>query len=215
MVMLIISNLMVNRIKKKKDPSMLFFVAGMVTCFFDFLTTETLSLTVPLFIYIYLNRDKVRFKDLIKYVLLWLSSYALMFMCKWGLCAYYYGFDKIGEILGFASVRVSTEKMNIFTVVGPMFIQALSYIFPFNFTGYGLPITLCLILIGLYNYVFNISDKKKYLLLLLVGLIPIGRFLLLSSHSSFHIYFTYRALIPFIMFTLLVIIDGFCEKQDK
>ena len=213
--MLVFSILMIDRINKDKDVSMLFLIGGMVTCFFDFLTTETLSLSVPLFIYVYLKRDDTTYKEIIKYIIIWGLSYAFMFMCKWALCACYYGFDKIEEILGFAGNRVMTDKKNIFTVILPLFIQAFSYIFPFNFTGYGLPIVLGIILIAVYNFIFNIKYKSDYLPLLLVSLIPIMRFLGVASHSSFHIYFTYRALIPFFMFILLILFDSLFKKQDK
>ena len=42
--------------KNSKNICLLFALSGSLTCFFDFLTCETLTLTIPLFIYIFLSK---------------------------------------------------------------------------------------------------------------------------------------------------------------
>ena len=214
LLMLIFSNLVVSYYKKNKDISVLMLVSGITTCFFDFLTCETLTLTVPLFIYTYLNKDKVKVKDLFKYILLWGLGYSITFGIKWLIDCIYYGFDKFKEILSLASYRTVYKSKNYFLVISSLFINCLKYIFPFNLFSLALTLSVLFIFIGIYNYLFNFKDKKKYLCLLLISLIPLARFLVLSSHSAYHMYFVYRSIIPFIMFILFVIIKSIRNKSN-
>ena len=213
LLMLIFSNIVVSYYKKNKDIGVLLLISGISTCFFDFLTCETLTLTVPLFIYTYLNKDKVKIKDIIRYVIIWGIGYALTFGCKWLIDVLYYGVDKIIEIMSLAGGRTVYTSKNYFLVIGSLFINFLGFIFPFNLTSLSLTLSLIFILIGIYNYIFNMYDNKKYLPLLLISLIPVCRFLVLSSHSSYHMYFVYRSMIPFLMFIMFVIYRVIIQRR--
>ena len=72
--------------KNSKYVGVMFAIDGMLTAFLDFLTCETLALTIPLFIYTYLcikdKKEKV-LKNVIKYVFIWGLFYLLTFGTKW------------------------------------------------------------------------------------------------------------------------------------
>ena len=85
-----------NEPKEKIDErfSKLFFITGIVTTFFDFLTTELITIYVPILIILILRKEDNRFgslKDNFKFVLklsiLWFIGYSGMWIAKWTLSA--------------------------------------------------------------------------------------------------------------------------------
>lgn len=201
------SILVVDFYKKQKDIDYLLLVLGMLTCFFDFLTTETLTLTVPLFIYIYLNKNRVSMKKIMKYIFLWGISYTVMFLIKWGISYLYFGSGYLNELFSFASVRIIDSNNNYFSVIMAFFIRLMMYIFPFNLTSYSIVLSTILVLTVIYVFIFEIKNKEDFKYLILISIIPIIRFLALSSHSYFHAYFTYRAVLPILMTFILILIE--------
>ncbi len=104
----IVIYMIMNQNVKKKElrfaPEALFLTIGILTCFFDFLTAETATFTIPAFVSLYvmenaLNKPYTIQKEgedkkktspwmyLLRIGLFWLLGYAFMFLLKWGLCA--------------------------------------------------------------------------------------------------------------------------------
>ena len=188
---------------KSKNIDLLFFILGILTCFFDFLTCETITLTVPLMMYVYLNikdKNKINYKSIIKYIILWGLGYSMMYLAKWVIDYIYYGSSIATEIFKKGMFRVNDGIYNTADIISANIINSILFLFPFNlFTNNALIVVVILILIGLYNYIFYEDNKLDKLVLIIISLIPFIRFMILSSHTRVHIYFVYRALIPFSM----------------
>lgn len=206
LIMLIGVNIIIKMYdKKSKYIDIFFLIIGILTCYFDFLTCETLTLTMPLLVYFYLKikyKEKITYKELFKYCILWLIGYAGMFFSKWIITYIYLGntfIDSLKENLFF---KISDDRViKIYNNPWYSITQNIRPVFPFVFIKNG---TLMLLGIMICIYLYSIFYKKQYRLLSLICLIPITRFLILVSHSSTLPYMTYRAILP--TTTLLIIV---------
>jgi hypothetical protein len=67
----------------------LFFFVGIAVNFVDFLTCETITLTIPLLLVLWLRRHKkmsiISFEKVLRLALFWLAGYVLMWLAKWGI----------------------------------------------------------------------------------------------------------------------------------
>lgn len=208
-------NIVDNYKKDKNKIEKCMIVSGICTCFFDFLTCETLALTLPLFIYVSLNKNEVSFKELFKLIILWGISYALTFALKWGIDCIHFGSNFIFDIFDKASIRVYTNDSNIIKIFIANLINVFSNLSPFVYFKNGLTIFISIILIAIYNLIFNLKDRKKYLKYFVIAMIPFIRFFVLSAHTYEHHYFTYRALIPFIILLCMIYKDIFNRFTKK
>ena len=79
------------RAGKRKSYGCLFVISGVSTAYFDFLTTETICLSVPLLLILWVEGKGADKKELwriaIKAVLCWGASFAGMWSLKWGLAS--------------------------------------------------------------------------------------------------------------------------------
>ena len=192
----------IDKYKKNKKMDIVFLIMGILSSFFDFLTIETLSLTMPLFILVFLMiRDKkeIRKKDFLLYIVLWIIGYSLTFCIKWLIDIIYFGKYFITNILNHAGIRFydATEKKTFFIASKELFQYFFPFIHPY--------LKNILLLIFAFNIIFLV-DKKKNIYLLLVCSIPIIRFLVLYTHSILLIFFTYRAIFPIIWFMFYVLL---------
>lgn len=205
MYVMLIGTLLVLRMREKnsKNFDILFLLLGIATCYFDFLTAETLSITVPLFVYAYLEikeNKHVSMKKIIIYAILWFAGYAGAFLIKWGLVYLDQGEAGIKNMLfHMTSHRV---KVNFFEASVHSIGANLSLLMPFYFITDGL---LLLIFVSVICLIYNFTLQREYLPLLAICLIPFLRFSIISGHSYLLNYFTYRALFCFVMFLLLTI----------
>lgn len=201
--------------------------AGVWTCFFDFLTTETLTVTMPLLFLLILRHEKGELDDLKQEVkrivaglLCWGISYAVMFVTKWLLSAILLGRQAFGEAMSAAGERIGgtvhlgntnldPEATGMQRFLGAL-IRNQGSLFPFRhimrmgaaalaFLGV---LALCFALI----YLFRSEKLKGRLLLpgLLLGAIPYLRYIALENHSYVHYFFTYRAQLVTITMLLYV-----------
>ena len=78
-------------LKEDKHFYLLLFVSSILTAFFDFLTTEILTLLMPLLLYMYFHKEKFDLKKgilfIIKAYLIWGIGYSLTFVYKWFISA--------------------------------------------------------------------------------------------------------------------------------
>lgn len=195
---------------------MLMTVSGVTVCFVDFLTTETLSVTVPLLVLLVLRFEdgqleslSTEAKHLGTWGLIWGCSYAFMFLVKWSLCAALLGFESLSDIFSHAGERflgaVTTGNTSLDPEATPTqrFFGALGRnqgcLFPFrdNMSMSGaLFLFLCIVcVLLLLIYVFRRKDfsGKMLVLCLLLGAIPYVRYIILQNHAYLHYFFTYRA----------------------
>ena len=98
----------------------IFLVTGILTCFFDFLTAETLTFTLPAFVGLVcmeniLNKpftvrggeeEKITpLKFFLKSGIFWLSGYGGMFVLKWVLAGLFLGKEEMNTALEFVAER--------------------------------------------------------------------------------------------------------------
>lgn len=217
LIMLVMSIIGVRLIyhKNYKVVGVFFLISGMLTSYMDFLTTETLTLTVPLLLMLWV-KDKQKgheeMKDSIKFavksIVTWAFGYMGMWMMKWLLASIVLSEnvmpyvsehieERIGGNIGIGPVRY---------ILGSVW-NNIKCLFPFEYGMIGALTGIVLVLFVIYiGYVYhgNHIDKKQVLLYVLIGLIPYIRYMVLHNHSYLHCFFTYRAQMATILAALLI-----------
>ena len=224
MLMLIFSMIGVRLIYKKhhKAVGICFLVSGMVTNFLDFLTTETLTLTGPLLLMLWMERKqnvesksksesdwKASFQMAGKAAIAWGAGYVGMWLMKWLLASSVlsenvmpYVSEHIGERIG------GDLGIGLAAYIFGAIWKNIRCLFPFEygiigaFTGIGLVVYS--LYVGYVYYKKNI-DKKCVLLYVLIGLVPYIRYIVLHNHSYLHCFFTYRAQLATILAIVLIL----------
>ena len=216
-VMLIISLVGVIQTYKcnAKKLGVLFLICGMLTNYLDFLTTETITLTVPLLLVLWIEQSKAGYEGIQcliktagKLTVCWSCGYIGMWVMKWGIASIVLG----ENIMPYVSQHIG-ERIGGNLGLGPLqFIWGAIWnnircIFPLEYGIIGLMIGFCLILLIIYTgYVYHASsiDSKMILLYVLVGMIPYIRYIVLHNHSYVHYFFTYRAQVATILAICLI-----------
>ena len=191
-------------------------ISGTVTCFVDFLTTETLTLTVPVLLWLMLCKESdaqpLRFKQallwLVRFGAAWLCAYAVTFALKWALVYWFLGKEALLNVFSSAAYRIdrsvvegdAASALTVRSAVLPMMLaRNIGMLFPFAeslTTGTALGLAAgVLALMGAALYLFRgrRADGAFIAVLLLVGLLPYARYVALASHAMDHYFFTYRA----------------------
>ena len=211
-----------------KRLCILFFITGIVTTFFDFLTNEILTIFIPLLFIIIIRKEENRLgslKDIIKFSLkvciLWFIGYALTWVSKWILSSIILNinaFDYVKENLtkrfnglqGLPSHEILYKNVinrNLFSIPFMFYIKE-------NITNWKV-IYFIVVFIFLVLFFINWKDlkNKKYLLILLViALMPYIRYLILANHSYRHLMFTFRDQIITLIVLMYIIVDCFNYK---
>ena len=199
--------------KRKKKTEYLWICSGVFICFVDFLSTETLTLLLPLLIQTVLwHREgksiKICGKNIVKAGLLWGASYGGMWIIKWGVASIVLGRNVFYESVFYAQFRVNS---NIYMRQGTAerylgsIVRNVRDIFPFCMVHeYGDVLLMIFVMGAILTAVVVLRYVRKretqlVPLLLLIGTVPYIRYLVLSAHSYVHSFFTYRAQIVTIM----------------
>lgn len=209
----------------EQKEKLLMAVSGVITCFVDFLTTETLTVTVPLFLLLVMRyRDnglldgKTELRRMAQTGLIWGVSYALMFGLKWALAALILGkeaflqaFASAGERIAgtvtLDSTNLTREATALERLVGALG-RNQGCIFPFREEmGLGAAMGSFFILLFLsFALIYLFRDKRFDMKMLLLGLVlaavPYLRYLVLNNHAYLHYFFTYRAQLVTVMVLL-------------
>lgn len=227
-IMLIISILIV-KFENKEDDKIyrIFFLSGMLTCFFDFLTTETLTLLVPLIFLLVIRYDNKKinnFKNGLKLILNsgfnWSIAYILIWFLKWGIVSIILSENAFDIAFSFASKWITGGVLtsDISLGIQPI-IMNLNNLFPLCFLKFNSVIyaTIIFLLIIFLFIVYSKNKTNRYFLLLLsiIAIIPYFRYMMLSSHSYVHEYFTYRAQLPTLIVYFLIIIYSLKKTNEK
>ena len=216
-------------VKPKIDANtklfILFFITGIITTFFEFLTTELLTVFVPLIIILAIRREEKREESLkntlifvIKICLLWFIGYSLMWLAKWVLASiilqinafdyvknnFSMRFNGIQGIENYEELYASAISRNIFSI-------PLLYLIETKFYKWEVKVILAavFILILMYTNWKELKNKKTLLIFVLFSIVPYLRYIILANHSYRHPMFTFRIQIITIMALLYIIIDCF------
>ena len=209
--------------RKRKDTESLYrkiglmmAVSGVCTCFLDFLTAETLPLTVPLLILWVLRYEAGELSEwkkelgyLISCGSIYCLGYALMFVFKWILVAAFSGREALLLALSSAGVRFAGEvhmgnnSLTPLATSSQRFFGAIfrnqGMLFPYksdmsDFAGFASFFALffiCSFCIYMFRWK-NYSGKMLGICAILAS-IPYVRFIVLQNHAFTHYFFTYRA----------------------
>ena len=224
---MLISSIIAINIKKEKNLYKLFLVTGMITCFLDFLTTEIITLFVPLILILGIKKEKneiINFKDAVKVFfkscVLWFIGYAGMWISKWILASLILNINAIDYVKDQALLRMNgLQGLNS---AKEMYIGAITNnwhtLYPINIVKK--TSELWWMLGGLVTFFILIIDWKKIknnkesLIMLIIAVMPYLRYLILANHSYRHSFFTFRSQMISIMALTYFILDN-CRLKDK
>lgn len=195
-----------------KNTGLFFMITGMITSYMDFLTTETLTLLVPLLLIIWIDiRDEghADVKKILKSVLFWSIGYVGMWLMKWGLAAVIlrenvmpyitaHISERLGGDIGVAPWRYYTGAIT----------RNIRHLFPWEYGPVGIAGGVFIILAAAYIcYVYKRKNinKRNILIYLILAIIPYIRYIVLHNHSYVHSFFTYRAQMATIMAAVMIV----------
>jgi len=185
-------------------------IGGTSVAFFDFLTTETVTILLPLMLVVAVRVKENRLKDtnkalilLIKCCVCWACAYVGAFVTKWLVAGIVTESDVLSLALSSVAERMGSnvelyidQPDSIFSSIA----ANLSMLFGSEIrvqTGKTIVgiLIFALILLSCW-YLFRGKEKKGIpsIMLIGLGLTVLVRYLLLNNHSYLHCMFTYRAL---------------------
>jgi len=188
-----------------------FLLSGMLTNYLDFLTTETLTLLVPLLLVLWIDRH-VRRQEMRsmavtagKAALVWLAGYGGMWITKWLLASLVLGENVLPYVTGHIQQRVGSGGLQfILSAV----VRNVKCLFPLEYGTAGMLAAIGIALILMYvGYVYRREriHKSWILLLFVLGAVPYIRYMVLSNHAYLHCFFTYRAQMAAIVALVMIL----------
>jgi hypothetical protein len=227
LVMLISSLIIVRMELREKDKyiGIAFMITGMFTAYLDFLTTELITLLIPLLLILYIRKRSGRFKgpdsvrDMIGKVILWGIGYAGTWIMKWVIAAmvlntntFPYVRDNIEERFGGDYYIISGARM-----VTDALKRNIKCIFPFEYGAMGALVVAIIAAVIIYLvFVYRRKGADLYLLMcyICIGLLPYIRYVVMRNHSYFHYFFTYRTQMATIVALMLIIAELTARRKD-
>lgn len=198
LVCLVISNLTLWLCQRKKNVMYLWIISGCLICFVDFLTTETITILIPMMIYIvdeYCEMKDTRkcipvrashntclrqagffrqdMKDAVAMCISWFLAYAGMWLMKWGIASFVLGRNIFTETAPYAAFRINDNSYMQYGAVerymGAL-LRNIRCVFPFCFVHtYGETLAmLCVAGLLLAGVVIMGSKRKEEIRLVLV-----------------------------------------------
>lgn len=238
MIMLITSIIGIKIEKNKSNwVGPLFLITGMLTCFLDFLSTEIVTLFIPmLFIMVIRNKEgrlntlKDALVFLGKMSLLWGIGYIGMWFAKWCLASIVLGINAFDYVTNQAIYRIgikslSHEKKSVFNNItsinrSNVILKNIQGLYPIaNFKRYTNNILISTLVVFLIIE-FIIVDRKKIknmwfsIILFIIGIMPYIRYELLLQHSYAHRFFTFRNQIITIICLIMIIVDSYKARKN-
>ncbi len=189
---------------------LLFLITGGVTVYLDFLSTETLTLVVPLLLILrVMEKQKGNTADInpwfltLKSSVLWIIGYVGMWVSKWLLASMVlhenvmpYVESHIGDRIGGVNPAGSLAGY-----IAGSILRNVKCLLPFDYGMIGAIILLVMIVAFIVLPIVldkvtlkNEINKGIIVLYFFIGGIPLLRFALLRNHSWYHRSFTFRAL---------------------
>lgn len=207
--------------ERKSDFSLVLLsvVSGVLISFFDFLTTETMTILMPLVLVIAVRAKEGRlttFKEgaflVLKCGVAWGISYVSVFAIKWVAAYFIAGPEVFENALAYVSERMGMDLTEFEDLPDHYFspiIANLSMLFGIRVRenlalSLGVSVAFLAVLFVIWFF-FRAKEQKKaasYILLIL-GALVLVRYMLLYNHSYAHCFFTYRALCTPILAVLL------------
>lgn len=193
-----------------------FMIGGMLTNYMDFLTTETLTLLVPLLFTLWVDRHRNTektyprlFQSAGKAALAWGFGYVGMWVMKWVMASVVLGENVMPYVSGHIEERLGGNiGVGLWRYITGAVINNVRCLFPFEYGVLGGIVGFALLLLAAYiAYVYHKKHicKECVLLYVLVGLVPYIRYIVLHNHSYLHFFFTYRAQMATVLAAVLLL----------
>ena len=225
-LMFLFADLVLWRGEARKSELPLFLCAGALTCFFDFLTCEILTLCVPLACLLLVRREGARpsLRRALGCCAAWLTAYGSTWLCKWLLSAAILGRSLQTVALGQGAYRaVGAAEAGVDIGFQPLaaICVNLSCLFPFKllvkapliWTAFA---AVCLALFCLWFLYRKPADAwGPAPVLFLLALAPFARYFIISNHSALHPFFTYRDLLISILCVTCAMALSLRFRQEK
>ena len=199
-----------------------FLTAGLLTAFFDLLTTPLLTFLLPLSLYLLWVIKRGLEKPFMRTLTAgasWLIGYAGFWATKWLLAAMVYGAEATNaEFVSTIAQRSGTEGVALTYRFGAIYnnLYQLAAIHPDGsiymgefFMLTGIALFIAAVIWGLLVKASSTDGEqvKQALPMLLVALGPYVWYFFVANHSTFHSWFTYRlqmmSLLAVVFFVLL------------
>lgn len=213
------------RLERKGDfyINLLAIISGTLTAFFDFLTTETVTILIPLILVTAIRSRECRLesprktvKTLLHCGLCWALAYLGTFAVKWGAVSLATGENHVLTAIDSVSQRVSGVVVEGNLHTAPGMLMAIGSNFTALFEGTSrteyrqviFKLMIIAVLAFLIYRVFRIRQKPRpgSGFVLLLGSVVLLRYSILANHSYMHSFFTYRALVSTIFSVLAAMI---------
>lgn len=224
--------------REKATP--LFFFTGIFIAYLDFLTTETITLVIPLLLMVSIrwrNKQSVVNSDaegdiqgLTMFVKMiasscfsWLAGFSLMWLSKWILASLILQENVMPYVTAHIEERIGGDpngKSQLAYAVGAIG-RNLRCLLPFDYGrfGYfilGLMVGIVITLIAVRRIKLNKTANRQLLAgYFVIGCIPMVRYLVLHNHAWYHRSFTYRALAGSILALCFVLAELFREQNNQ
>ncbi len=203
----------------------LFLASGVVACYLDFLTTETVTLTAPLLLILYIRMQKRR-ADRSDIVLAagsavsWLLGFSLMWVSKWMLAHMILQKDVAPYVTANIADKLDGDINGLpsLVVMAAALVRNVRVIFPLEYGTAGIMIVAAAVIAAIWRlYVYGggrQADIRAVLIYLCVGTVPYIRYIVLHNHSYKHYFFTYRAQAATLL-ALMFILDKYSAGYKK
>lgn len=221
--------------KGNKNLYVMYFISGIITCYLDFLSTETITVLVPVLLVILVRYKENRignWKDVLKILvtsgILWFIAYSLMWVAKWILASMILNINALEYVKDNAMARINwnSEKIITYKTYLETFTKNIIKIYPLNKVTNNRSMLAIFALIIEIIAIFKVtsltilkkkkekSSKEGYIkfILLFIAIIPYLRYGILLNHSYFHSFFTFRAQLPSLIALSFIIIYSIDKK---
>lgn len=195
--------------EKTRTFGLFFMVSGMLTAYMDFLTSETLTLTVPLLLLLGMKEWASKIQFAVKSILAWGMGYVGMWLMKWLMASVVLSENVMPYISQHVQERIGGNiGLNPIQFLIKALWRNVSCLFPFAYGAAGVFAGIGLVLFGIYlGYVYRakVIDWQSIRIYALIGVIPYIRYAALRNHSYLHCFFTYRAQMASILSAVLIL----------
>ena len=197
-------------------------LSGTLTAFFDFLTTETVTILIPLILVIAIRSREYRlgsprktFRMLLRCGLCWALAYLGAFVVKWCAVSLITGQNHFAAAMNSAGQRIGGVVTDGGTNKMPGMLMSigsnLSVLFEGTRTEYRMVISNLVVIVLLTIIVYRIYQVRQKLrpgtlFILMLGGVVLLRYSILANHSYMHSFFTYRALASTIFAALVALL---------
>lgn len=203
-----------------QNCGILFFLTGIIAAYLDFLTTETVTLLIPLLLILRIRgRQHVNAESdwmlTLKSCFSWFVGYVGMWAMKWVMASIVLKQNVMPFVTQHIEERIGG---NVGLTLPKYLLQAISrnvgrlFVFDYGLVGAMTLVGLIIIFVFIPVWKNWVSiktqiNKSRVILFVSLGVIPFIRYLVLHNHSYGHYCFTYRAQASSIMALIFIILE--------